>query len=155
MASNLTAAEARKALGQADGARAAVLQETAPPVAWHAAVSLAMGAFVLALRVASWWPTLAGVVVLVALAVVDALLRRRRGRLTDDNAVTSGMGRYALWYIPCSILFALVRTGGWPWWAAGLAAACVAVATFVFLRADTRYQDRRLARGDYRPWDLT
>lgn len=94
----------------------------------------------------------------LALLVVTLVLfwrfTRRKGRLTDDRAVTTHYARYFLLMLPVFVV-PVVVTPDAPIWVMVGAGAVVAAGVFAYLRLDERYQVKRLASGDYGPYDLS
>ena len=144
---------ARAELDSLNAARAAGVEASMRP-AWVDAIgSLFLG---LAIWLASM-QTLVGAVVAVVLLVGGALLNirftRRRGTLTDDRAVGATILAYAPLGVAVGVAGTVARDASG--WVAALAALAVAVMCFVYLRGVERYQVKRLARGDYGPYDLS
>lgn len=79
---------------------------------------------------------------------------RRRGSITDDRAIGASMLIYAATLAPLTLLFMWVPRDA-AWWMLTLVGVVTAIAAFVYVRVLTSYQDRRLTRGDFGPYDIS
>ena len=150
--------DASALLSDAAAARGAIIGITGRPAWKDALLSVPTG---VACGVAAGRSTMelaAAAVILTltmaAMIVVEVRSVRRRGRILDERALGAHAARYAVFYLPLSIL-GLVRAPDdwWPWYAIAVG-VLVAGLGFAYLRLDERYQARRLATGDYGRHDI-
>lgn len=153
-----SADEARASLNEVSDARRDAVEATRQPAWLHAifAVMTGVGVGLATLREPRF--QIAGVAIIVVgcvvIAVVQHHVTRRRGRILDEQSIRSQPLRF---FVPYLVVFGLVMVQpdpSWQPWFALAAGVLVAVAGFVYLRWDERYQARRLAAGDYDPYDL-
>ncbi len=151
--------EARASLDETAVSRRAAVTVTRRPV-WLDSVFAAGFGIALGVAVSGGWTRIAlGMAILVAVSGLFAVLDRpfggrRRGKILDERAV----GAHAVRFLPMyTIVFVAsqFRPGDdWqPWYSIGVGLV-VALAGFVYVRLDGRYQARRLAAGDYDRYDL-
>lgn len=102
----------------------------------------------------TWW-AIAIAAFLAGLAlVVDVRSRHRRTRLSDDRAVGVNFGVYFL-TMPLFFLAWLFLDTPPKWWQAGLLGLAMFGGYLSYARIIQRYELRRLADGDYSPYDLS
>lgn len=147
--------EAKASLNEADASRRAVVKATGRPVWVDLGIAVVAGAG-FAMGLSGLW--LAAFLVLgigtAAILVVQRRFIRRRGRVLDERSVGARAWRFALGYLAFFLFTMFDPPAGWQPWFAIAAGGVVTAAGFAFLRWDARYQDRRLADGDYERHDL-
>lgn len=150
--------EARDSLEQIAEVRRAAVEATRRPAWFHAVFAAITGVGVGVGTLRQPFLQLVGFAIIVIggllMAVMEHRKGRRRGRILDEQSIRSQPLRF---FVPWLVVFGLILIrpdAGWqPWYAVG-AGILVAAAGFVYLRWDERYQTRRLAAGDYDPYDL-
>ena len=150
--------EARDSLERISAARRAAAELTRRPAWFHAVFATITGVGVGLTTLTGQPFQLSGIAIVVVgallMAVVERGLTRRRGRILDERSVRSQPLRF---FVPYLVVFGAIlfrpETDWQPWYAI-VAGALVALAGFAYLRWDERYQTRRLAAGDYDPYDL-
>lgn len=98
-------------------------------------------------------PGIVAAVLLVAALWSNRHFTRRKGRLLDDRATSAHMKRYFLFMAPV-IAAPTLLGGGHSLTLLIPLGLVVAVLVFTYMRAETRYENKRLAAGDFKPWDL-
>lgn len=144
----------RSEIEDLDRSRANAVRASARP-AWVDAVMAVLLGVACAIALTRQPLLIAGALVLLAVTwVLSWRFTRRKGRLTDDRAVTTHFARYLLLMLPVFVVPVVIAPDA-PIWVLVAAGAVVAVGVFAYLRLDERYQVKRLASGDYGPYDLS
>lgn len=151
--------DARASLTEVERARQESAQLALETWWTYALVSVAVGAGVGAVSFRTPAGYIAGGVFLLlvtagAILVAVRQRRRRRGRILDERVLRDTWWRYAAWYTPLLVLTAIRPDPAWQPWFALVAGVVVASVSYVYLRWTDRYQARRLAAGDYGPYDM-
>ena len=90
----------------------------------------------------------------LAFALAHRAHTRRRGQILDERAIGARALRFFPLYLVLFVLLQVDPPESWqPWFALAVGVA-TAVGGFSWLRAEDRYQARRLAAGDYGRFDL-
>jgi len=144
----------RSEIEDLDRSRAEAIRASARP-AWVYAVMAVLLGVACAIALTRQTLLVEGALVLLAMALVLFWrFTRRKGRLTDDRAVTTHYARYFLLMLPVFVVPMVIAPNA-PIWVLVTAGAVVAAGVFAYLRLDERYQVKRLASGDYGPYDLS
>lgn len=101
-------------------------------------------------------PIALGCLTLIAIVYALASRRwvRRKGRIVDERSVGKNMLMFLMAYAPIVLSGMFRPDEGWPLPVSIGVAVFIAIGGFAYLRLDERYQARRLAAGDYDPYDL-
>jgi len=148
-------AQARASLDEAAESRRAAVRATSRPAGIDLGLAVVSGAGI-TLGLLGQWPA-ALIVVAVGCAAVAILQRRivrRRGQILDQRSLGARGWRFALVYLVLFLLTMIEPPIAWqPWFAIGVGLVA-AGGGFAWMRWDARYQNRRLASGDYDRYDL-
>ncbi|WP_040161451.1 hypothetical protein [Nigerium massiliense] len=147
--------EAKRALDEVADARASVVARTRQPAWVLALFSALFGAGWAAANLGHVGVGLGLIAVALALYwFVSTRVDRRRGTISDARALGANAWRFM-------IINALILLGSqfqpppaWQPWFTITMAVMVSVAGFVYLRWEARYQERRIAAGDYDRYGL-
>ena len=151
--------EARASLDEVAGSRRAAVTVTRRPV-WLDSVFAAGFGIALGVAVSGGWTRIAlGMAILVAVSGLFAVLvrrfgGRRRGKILDERAVGAHAAKFFPMYLIVFVAGQLRPGDDWQPWYSISVGLVVALAGFVYLRLDGRYQARRLAAGDHDRYDL-
>lgn len=140
-------------LAMVDHARARSLAIARPPVWADALFAAMLGASWVLGMTHQLIPVIIAVVLLVAALWSNQHFTRRKGRLLDDRATSAHMKRYFLFMAPV-IAAPTLLGGGHSLTLLIPLGLVVAVLGFTYMRAETRSENKRLAAGDFKPWDL-
>lgn len=149
-------AASRTSIAEQDGIAHARRDAVAARSAWVDAVAALMIGAAAASALTSHAIAIAAAIGLFVASLV--LLHRftpKRGRLTDERAVKAQFLVFPACFLVIFLVSQLAAEPGTSWWWLVLAGIAMTGAGFTYLRLDERYQTRRLASGDYGPYDLT
>ncbi|WOQ16909.1 hypothetical protein [Raineyella sp. W15-4] len=146
---------ARAALEEAAEARRSAVDSTRRPAWIDAVLALTMAVTIPLALLGPWVGALVVLVVGSAITLLaERRFTRRRGRILDARALGARTLPYALVYLAIVVLMQFPAPAAWqPWYALGVG-LFAAIAVFVGMRWEERYQARRIAAGDYHRYDL-
>lgn len=148
-------AQARASLDAIVESRRAAVRAARRPAGLDLALAVVVGAIATLGLLGQWVAVLVVVIVgLVPTVIVQHRVVRRRGQVLDQRALGARAWRFAAVYLVLALLTILDPPAAWqPWFAIGVG-ILAAAGGYAWLRWEARYQDRRLANGDYERYDL-